>query len=553
MSLIYFLNHFFKTYFQMETRNVFRIVLMTFLAVAAQFAAFAQNDLGEACGCPEVSARTTTVNLSTLADSDGVLTADNTVLTCDKMYVIDDKIYVGDGKSLTINPGTVLKGTLGTPGDANALIVSKGGKIFAAGTEDCQIVFTANDDPMDGTYGIENKGKWGGVVLLGKAKNNLVGGTGGLAIADGIGFIEGFTAANPNNQFGMPPGQEDDNDNSGIMTYVSIRHAGDIAGADNELNGLTLGSVGRGTTLHHIEVVSNLDDGIEFFGGSVDLKYAAVLFNDDDGFDWDLGWSGRGQFWVVVKTDQATADGGDNGFECDGDDKDQALYYASPVVYNATFIGSQDVNTGITGTPDTDVAMELKEATRGEIRNCILANYGTGVRLYGEQSPKHDGPNGEMGDSYALWTNGELIVENNTFVNVATFMAGEKGAVITPADETTFTNNGNSNVASIPGFAAPHQMNVSTNAVATKHDLIPSNNTVAGVASAVPVDGFFTPAPYRGAFDATQKSWLSNYSYNALIGLQGNLLPCPSDITGDGAVNTNDFNQLILDFNSICD
>lgn len=104
------------------------------------------------------------------------------------------------------------------------------------------------------------------------------------------------------------------------MTYISIRHGGEVIGANNEINGLTLGSVGRATTIHHIEVMSNLDDGIEFFGGTVDLKYASVLFSDDDSFDWDLNWSGRGQFWVSIKTDQATAAGGDNGFESDGDD-----------------------------------------------------------------------------------------------------------------------------------------------------------------------------------------------------------------------------------------
>ena len=113
-----------------------------------------------------------------------------------------------------------------------------------------------------------------------------------------VNTVEGFTNVESRIYFGAgDPGFPtfDDNDNSGILTYVSMRHGGEIIGANNEINGLTLCSVGKGTTIHHIEVVSNLDDGIEFFGGTVDVKYASVLFNDDDGFDWDLGWSGRDQ------------------------------------------------------------------------------------------------------------------------------------------------------------------------------------------------------------------------------------------------------------------
>lgn len=531
----------------MKKCNLFKNAVIAFLGLAASFSTSAQTDLGEACGCPDVNSRTT-VAMSTLADVDGVLSAASTVLTCENVYTIDDKIYVADGKSLTISPGTLLKGTLGVAGDANALIVSRGGYISAAGTAECPIVFTAFDDPMDGSYGVEEKGKWGGVVVLGKAKNNLVGGTGGIAISDGIGFIEGFVAANPNNQFGMDPGMEDDDDNSGVMTYVSIRHAGDIAGADNELNGLTLGSVGRGTTLNHIEVISNLDDGIEFFGGSVNLKYASVMYNDDDGFDWDLGWSGKGQFWVVAKTDQSTADGGDNGFESDGDDKDEALFYAGPTVYNATFVGSQGTNTGITGTADTDVAMELKEGVIGTIRNSILANYGNGIRLYQEAAPKHE----SMGDSYDNWKDGEMIVENNTFVNIPNFMVGTAGATITAQDTLDFVADGNTDVASIPGFMGEHQMDVTNNTVTAKHDLIPLSNASAGAAAAVPVDGFFSPADYRGAFDANQKSWLSDYSHNALIQIEGNLNLCDEDINKDGVVDTNDFLRLVNAFNSSC-
>ncbi|MFM2285042.1 MAG: hypothetical protein RLZZ543_539, partial [Bacteroidota bacterium] len=252
-------------------KNLTNVAALALIALAASFEASAQNNLGASCGCPPVASRPT-VSMSTLATvggaTDGDLTATNTILTCDKTYLLDNKIYVPAGKTLTIMPGTVVKGTpTGTTAAANAILVGRGGKIIADGTASCPIVFTAQEDPMDGTYAMSNKGKWGGIILLGKAKNNLttasnysaagtigwqgtaqVGGINTTEGGDGVGFVEGFLAADARNLYGMPPGQEDDNDNSGILRYVSIRHAGATVGANNEINGLTCASVGRGTT-----------------------------------------------------------------------------------------------------------------------------------------------------------------------------------------------------------------------------------------------------------------------------------------------------------------
>jgi hypothetical protein len=135
------------------------------------YSAIGQTNLGSSCGCPSVASRPT-VLMSTLAVSggsnDGDLTALNTILTCDKTYILDKKIYVPDGKIITIRPGTVIKGRFRTtPDSATALIVSRGGKIFSDGSSDCPIVFTAEADPLDGSYGIANTGKWGGVVFCG--------------------------------------------------------------------------------------------------------------------------------------------------------------------------------------------------------------------------------------------------------------------------------------------------------------------------------------------------------------------------------------------------
>ncbi|MBL0070883.1 MAG: hypothetical protein IPP34_03220 [Bacteroidetes bacterium] len=176
------------------------MMLTALIAVSSAATGVAQTNLGADCGCPAVGSRTS-VNMSTLAVSggatDGDLTATNTILTCDKIYVLDKKIFVPSGKSITIQPGTLIKANTSlTPGDATALVVSRGGKIFAAGTQSCPIVFTAAADPMNGTYGVTNQGQWGGLVILGKAKNNLVAGN-TLAISTGVGIIEGFATADP--------------------------------------------------------------------------------------------------------------------------------------------------------------------------------------------------------------------------------------------------------------------------------------------------------------------------------------------------------------------
>ena len=530
--------------------------LVATIAIGTAFSANAQTDLGAACGCPPVGSRPTVTiggTATSRIDINGNLLATNTVLSCDTIYALGDKVYVGDGKSLTIAPGTLFKTPSGPSGDAHALIVSRGGKIFAPGTCDCPIVFTAAADPMNGTYGVNNHGKWGGIVILGKARNNLKAGFGANTISDGVGFIEGFTSGEPRNEYGAAPGLQDDNDNSGIMTYVSIRHAGEVVGAANELNGLSLGSVGRGTTLQNIEVIANEDDGIEFFGGTVDLKYASVMFSGDDGFDWDQGWAGSGQFWVVVKTDLTSFSSGDNGFECDSDDGLQCTYHASPKIYNCTFIGAAGVNGG--PALDNNQAIEWKEASRGEIRNCIFANYSRGVQFANTTTHFIDadgsGPGAPVAadDCYAAWNAGALKLENCTFIG-AVDPVRVGGAVGGAPDLAKFAADGNTSVPSVAGFSPLHVMNVANNAVTTKHDILPGANIAT--ATLPPVDGFYTPANYRGAFKVGEASWLQECSYNALIGLQANLQSCPTDLNIDGVTNTTDFLQLLGSFGTSC-
>jgi len=300
-------------------KHYFRWLAMAAVSMFVGQELNAQTNIGASCGCPSLSSRTQVVmsslpGYSAITGTYGGELTQGATLSCDKTYILDKKIYVPSGQTLTIQPGTVILGADNSaqgPAAASALVVEVGGKIMAVGTEECPIVFTAQADPLDGSYPIYNNGKWGGVVLLGKATNNLTftangpfvagSGNGRLCSADGIGVVEGFATSNPQDQFGKVTGSFDDNDNSGVMKYVSIRHSGAILSVGSEINGLTCASVGRGTTLEHIEIVACGDDAIEFFGGTVNVKWISQLYGNDDMFDYDLGWSGKAQFLFGMK------------------------------------------------------------------------------------------------------------------------------------------------------------------------------------------------------------------------------------------------------------
>jgi hypothetical protein len=487
---------------------------------------------------------------------------------------LDNKIYVADGQSLTIQPGTVIKGVpTGTTLAANAILVNRGGKIFANGSESCPIIFTAQADNLDGTYALTNKGQWGGIVILGRAKNNLttaanysaagtlgfqgtaqVGGANSVNGGDGIGFIEGFLAADSRNLYGMPPGQEDDNDNSGILRYVSVRHAGASVGANNELNGITFGSVGRGTTVENIEVVCNDDDGIEMFGGTVNIKNASLMFNNDDNVDWDHGYTGKLQFILSVKLDAATFTGGDSGIEADGDDnKANPTLLSHPVLYNATFIGNGS-NTQPTGGGSGPWAINAKEKTEGEIYSSIFANFRSGINLI-----KSLGTRTGTVESYHQWFGQDntgaaitpkLKVECNTFIgNTAAITVGGSTANVVAADNTKFAADNNVIAATLSGLDFTFAASGTT--VTDQYNAVP-NPAVASTCTP-PSDGFFVPTNYRGAFELNKKSWLSNWAYSALLDATNGLVACPTDITGDGITNTADFLDLVGQFGQSCD
>jgi hypothetical protein len=257
----------------------------------------------------------------------------NTTWNANTKYILKGNIYVTSGATLTIEPGTVILGDKVTKG---ALIISRGGKIMAAGTAAKPIIFSSS-----APKNFRNYGDWGGLVLLGKAQNNQS--------ADQK--IEGISAATGDN--GLYGGTADD-DNSGVLQYVRIEFAGIALSTDNELNGLTFGSVGSGTTVDHIQVSYSGDDSYEWFGGTVNTNHLIAYRGWDDEFDTDFGYRGKNQFLVSFRDPNMADKSGSNGFESDNNAAgDTKIPRTAAVFTNVTFFGPyMYANTKATSSSD---------------------------------------------------------------------------------------------------------------------------------------------------------------------------------------------------------
>lgn len=252
----------------------------------------------------------------------------NTTWETGKVYILQSRIAVVANVTLTIEPGVVVKGEAGAGSNATALLIARGGKIMAEGTADQPIIFTSvADELMPGQIVSPNlspevNGLWGGVLILGKARISASNDNGDVSEVQ----IEGIPTSDPNGLYGG----NDDNDNSGVFKYVSIRHGGTNIGSGNEINGLSLGGVGSGTVIENIEIVANQDDGVEWYGGTVNVKNLIVWNVGDDGIDTDQSWSGTVDNFIVY-----TVTG--HNFELDGP---EGTYAAGHNIQNGTVVAS---------------------------------------------------------------------------------------------------------------------------------------------------------------------------------------------------------------------
>src|SRR5690606_30719256 len=219
----------------------------------------------------------------------------NTTWETGKVYVLAGRIAVTSGVTLTIQPGVIVKGEVGSGANATALLIARGAKIMAEGTAAQPIIFTSTaDEIMPGQVASPNmeptlEGLWGGLMIMGKAKGSFAGDVAEIQ-------IEGIPASDTNGLYGG----SDDADNSGVLKYISIRHGGANIGEGNEINGLTLGGVGSGTVIENVEVVANQDDGIEWFGGTVNVKNALIWNSGDDAVDTDQSWAGTLDNFIII-------------------------------------------------------------------------------------------------------------------------------------------------------------------------------------------------------------------------------------------------------------
>lgn len=294
-----------------------------------------------------------------IVEVDANITAD-TEWTNDNVYVLAARVTVESGATLSIEEGTIIKGQAGTGANATALVVARGASIDAVGTSTQPIIFTSIADEIEpGEIASPNldadiNGLWGGVLILGNAPIS----------ADAASVqIEGIP---PSDQNGLYGGSDDD-DNSGTFSYVSIRHGGSNIGEGNEINGLTLGGVGSATTISYIEIVGNQDDGIEWFGGTVDVDNAIVWNAGDDALDTDQEWQGTLDNFVVI----AGADT-DHALEMDGPEgTDNDLPHT---LTNGSVKGYIALDDGTPTGAGTEMA-DLRDGLDANINNVYFFNF----------------------------------------------------------------------------------------------------------------------------------------------------------------------------------
>lgn len=294
-----------------------------------------------------------------VAELSGTIVAGRTrSLSADTTYIMEGAVVVDSGAVLRIPAGTLILGDKDVRG--TALFVRIGGRIEAEGTAAAPIVFTSSAAP-----GERRRGDWGGVIINGRSI---------------CSFGPPCQGEGDSGTFGRDPAVT--NDDSGILRYVRIEYAGLEISQDNELNGLTLNGVGNGTTIEYVQVHYGDDDGIEWFGGTVDVKFAVVTGADDDSFDFSTGWQGRGQFWLV----QQDLTSGDRGWEVDGNEENfSATPLTDPTIYNFTIIGKGP--SGAAGA--SPAGMQLRRGVAGEYYNGIVMGFDNGLDIDNSETEAH--------------------------------------------------------------------------------------------------------------------------------------------------------------------
>lgn len=372
-------------------------------------------------------------------------------------------------------------------------MVARGGRIFAEGTAQTPIICTSIKDDLTTTEDLppEFRGGWDGGIVLGRVFFNT---------AAGLYAIEGVAPIALRNVYGG----DDPNDRSGVLRYVSIRHGGTILKEDEEINGRTLGGVGRGITIECVEVFNNQDDGFEWFGGTVDAKHLVSAFTTDDSYDIDQGYQGHGQFWLAVQN----AFYADHAGEHDGGGADYGVEaskpWSTPQLYNATYVGS-----GMDGTGST--ALNLRDDFAGAYHNSIFVDFpGPLVRI-------EDVPGTDNTDSRVRFEEGTRRLEGNLFGRMAgSFVTGKgvaaSGLVGNDGDFSARLASSLSSTDTLTARAPVRALDRSARGVLRTLDPRPTSEALPATGTTEPDNGFFDEVHYVGAF-GPNGNWAISWTY----------------------------------------
>ncbi|MXV53089.1 hypothetical protein GS399_19130 [Pedobacter sp. HMF7647] len=425
----------------------------------------------------------------------------NTTWTADKIYLLKGFVYVTDGATLTIEAGTLIKGDKASKA---TLVVTRGAKINATGTADKPIVFTSNQ-----AAGARREGDWGGIILLGKAPVNQ---------AEGVKIEGGLDAKNDPAKY-IQYGGSDAADNSGILKYVRIEFGGIPFSVDNEINGLTMGGVGNGTTIDYVEVYRSGDDAFEWFGGTVNCKHLLAIGSWDDDFDTDFGYSGKIQFALAQRYPLVADQSGSNGFESDNDGNGSTLTPQTSAVFsNVSIVGPYaDATTKVNGF--FQHAAQIRRNSAISAFNSVFAGFPEGI--YIDNDTKTAGA-----ETYNNYAAGKLVFQNNLVYGCNAKSNEVKGQSKASFEtqirtENVFNSSSYANALITDPYKYPADIVASTSAMLGSPNFTVKagtpSETGAAFTNAKLADAFFEKVTYKGAFGTTDwSSGWANYAPQAL-------------------------------------
>ncbi|MDQ1855142.1 hypothetical protein [Chryseobacterium sp. WLY505] len=413
----------------------------------------------------------------------------NTTLKANKIYKLRGLVYVTNGATLTIEPGTKIVGEADKNG---ALIITRGSKIMAEGTAANPIIFTSEKASP-------KRGDWAGVVILGNAPTNASFGG-----ANGVGEIEGGI----NNSEGLGLyGGTNAADNSGVLKYVRIEYAGYAFLPDKEINGLTFGGVGNGTTVDYVEVAYANDDSFEWFGGTVNCSHLISYKGLDDDFDTDNGFSGNVQFGIAVRDSQVADVSGSNAFESDNDANGSTLTPQTSATFsNMTIIGP--INSAAPGSINAlfQNALQIRRNSSISVFNSVFTGFPVGLFI--------DATKGSPTDNNIVGN--KLFFENNVLAGNTTPLkfgpSTSTPTTYTLNDLTTWFNaKGNTILAStadvkLAGAWAP---------AGTTPNFTPNAGSpllTGGAFTNPKLATWFTQVTYRGAVKDATDTWYAGWT-----------------------------------------